>query len=73
VAREEYRQGLRLLLAGEGDEQLAGRTELLSRFLETADFGDLRRQSERHLLDGKQVTFWLYTDRGAVRYRMEIS
>ena len=73
VARDEYGRGLRALLAGEGDEQLAERTELLRRFLETADFSDLRRRSERHLLRGKKVTFTVYTDEEAVRYSLEVS
>ncbi len=73
VARDEYGQALRALLAGGDDEGLAERAELLRRFLETADFRDLRRQSERHLLGGKKVTFTVYTDEEAVRYSLEIS
>jgi hypothetical protein len=73
TARDEYERGLRRLLAGEGGERLAERTELLRLFLETADFSDLRRQSERHLLEGKEVAFVVYMDKGALRYELQVS
>jgi hypothetical protein len=73
VARDEYERGLRRLLAGTRDEELAERTEILRLFLETADFRDLRAQSEEHLLAGKKVTFTVYMDEGAVTYRLQVS
>lgn len=73
VAREEYERGLRELLAGKRDEELAERTELLRLFLETADFRDLRAQSERHLLAGRKVTFTVYMDEGAARCELQVS
>jgi hypothetical protein len=41
------------------DKRLEERIELLKAFLETADFSILRQQSEKHIIDGKQVTFKL--------------
>jgi hypothetical protein len=73
VARNEYERGLRSLLAGKGDEHLAERTDLLRLFLETADFSDLRRQSERYLLEGKKVAFLVYMDGGVLRYELRVS
>lgn len=73
TARDEYERGLRSLLAGEGGERLAERTEILRLFLETADFSDLRRRSERHLLEGKKVTFIVYVDQGALKYELQVS
>jgi hypothetical protein len=73
VARGEYERGLRSLLAGEDDERLAERTDLLRRFLETADFGGLRRESERYLLEGKKVAFIVYMDEGVLRYELQVS
>jgi hypothetical protein len=73
VARGEYERGLRSLLAGEGDKHLAERTDLLRLFLETADFSDLRRDSERHLLEGKNVVFIVYMDEGVLRYDLQVS
>jgi hypothetical protein len=73
VAREEYERGVRSLLAGEDDERVAERTELLRLFLETADFSDLRRRSERHLLEGKEVVFTVYMKEGGVKYSLDVS
>jgi hypothetical protein len=73
TARDEYERGLRSLLAGEGGERLAERTELLRLFLETADFSQLRRQSERHLLEGKKVAFTVYMDEGVLKYELQVS
>jgi hypothetical protein len=73
VARAEYERGLRRLLAGEGDERLAERTDLLRLFLESADFSDLRRESERYLLEGKKVAFIVYLDEGVARYELQVS
>ena len=39
------------------DKRLEEKIELLRSFLETADFANLRRQSEEHILHGKQVQF----------------
>jgi hypothetical protein len=73
VARDAYEHGLRRLLAGKRDEALAERTELLRLFLEAADFRDLRAQSEKHLVDGKRVTFVVYMHEGIVMYDLEIA
>jgi hypothetical protein len=73
VARDAYQRGLRSLLAGEGDEHLAERTELLRLFLEAADFPGLRTQSEPHLLEGKKVTFVVYMHAGALKYDLRVS
>ena len=38
MAREEFRRGVQMLAAGEGNEALAERSEILRLFLEGADF-----------------------------------
>ena len=43
------------------DKGLEESIELLRGFLETANFAELRSQSEKHLMDGKRVTFNLST------------
>jgi hypothetical protein len=73
VAREEFRRSMRLLLEGESQPGLAERTDLLRLFLETADFGELRRLSEPLLLEGRKVTFTVYEDEGVARYRLQAS
>jgi hypothetical protein len=72
VARAEYRRGVRSLLAGEDDELVVERTELLRLFLETADFSDLRRRSESHLLEGREVVFTVYMEAGVVKQRVDV-
>ncbi|GAH43195.1 unnamed protein product, partial [marine sediment metagenome] len=42
---------------GREDKELEERIELLKAFLESADFGRLRSQSEKHLIEGKKVKF----------------
>jgi len=52
------------------DKGLEERIELLRGFLETANFAELRNQSEKHLIDGKRVTFKLSTKKGKAAYEM---
>jgi hypothetical protein len=73
TAREEFGRSMRLLLQGESQPGLAERTELLRLFLDTADFGELRRISEPLLAQGRKVTFRVYEDRGVARYRLQAS
>jgi len=73
TAREEFGRSMRLLLEGESRPGLAERTELLRLFLETADFGELRRISEPLLAEGQRVTFTVYEDGGVARYRLRAS
>ena len=62
----------RLLKEGE-NEELEAKLELLRLFLESADFPELRRQSEPHLVDGKRVKFTLRLEEGKAEYEMKIS
>ena len=54
------------------DKGLEESIELLRGFLETANFAELRSQSEKHLMDGKRVTFNLSTRQGKLTYEMII-
>jgi hypothetical protein len=72
TAREEFQRGLRVLAAGQGDEALGERSETLRLFLESADFSELRRLSEPHLLEGKSVTFAVWVEVDGVRWRMDV-
>jgi len=73
TAREEFGRSMRLLLEGESQPGMAERTELLRLFLETANFGELRRISEPLLAEGRRVTFTVYEDGGVARYRVQAS
>ena len=51
-ARQEYDAAMRRIMAGDESPDLEQRLELLQSFLEEADFGRLRRESEAHLAQG---------------------
>jgi hypothetical protein len=70
VAKKEYEDITRQLLAGESNAELEDRLALLRDFLETADFRELRRQSEELLLQNRKVKFLLFRDRGQLSYKM---
>ena len=71
VARKEYEDLARSYLqAGKGDSELGEKIELLRRFLESADFRKLRKQSEGYLLKGQKVKFILYPEHGKTKYKM---
>lgn len=73
VARNEYRETMaKLLAAGESDEDLQQKLELLRVFLETTDFRRLRRESEKYLTEGKRVKFVVYLQEGNVRYDQQV-
>jgi predicted N-acetyltransferase YhbS len=58
-AKQEYAATMSRILSGEELPRLEKRLELLKEFLETADFGRLRRESEEHMIRGKMVKFVL--------------
>ena len=73
VAKNEYGETLRqLLAASEGTEELEEKVELLRIFLETMDFSKLRRESEKHLLQGRKVTFVVYREGGTAKYDLRV-
>jgi hypothetical protein len=72
-AKKEHGQTMKRLLAAEGQSgELEERLELLRLFLEEADFMSLRRESEKHLLEGRQVRFTVYLEAGRPRWDMEV-
>jgi len=54
------------------DEKLEQKIELLKAFLESMDFGKLRSESEKYLLEGKTVKFLIYWKEGRPSYDMLI-
>lgn len=73
TAKQEYSRGLdQYLQEEEEDAELGARIELLRLFLESADFRELRRESEKHLVRGKTVRFLLYLEAGELRYEMAV-
>ena len=53
-------------------EELEEKIELITSFLQIADFKKLRRESEPYLLQDKKVIFTIYNDGTGVRYSMKI-
>jgi hypothetical protein len=71
MAKREYWKSVdEYLKKRNEDRTFEEKIELLRSFLETADFGILRRQSEKHIIDGKKVKFILSVKNGKQRYKM---
>jgi len=68
--REYWKRVHEYLKIGREDKGLEKRIELLKEFLETANFAELRNQSEKHLIDGTRVTFKLSIKKGETTYEM---
>ena len=68
--REYWKRVEEYLKTGDEEEGLEERIELLRCFLETANFSELRNQSEKHLIAGKRVTFHLSSTKGKPTYEM---
>jgi hypothetical protein len=74
VAKEEYWSSVNKFMAGEqGDKELQQKIELLKAFLESMDFRKLRRESERHLMQGKTVKFIIYWKENKPSYEMLVT
>jgi hypothetical protein len=72
-AKKEHSETVKRLLAAEGQsEALEEKLEVLRLFLEEADFVSLRRESEKHLVEGRQVRFTVYLEAGRPRWAMEV-
>ena len=71
-ARRQYGELARQLLERGEDEELVEKLEILWRFLSTADFHQLRRDSEQHLIAGKKVRFVLELENGQLKQEMEV-
>ena len=73
VAKKEHRETMEKLLAtGEGSKELQERIELMRIFLETMDFKKLRRESEKHLIEGRKVKFVVYLEEGTPKYELQV-
>ena len=74
TAREEYWDSVnKYMESGQESKELEQRIELLKTFLESMDFKKLRRESEKHLIEGKTVKFIIYWEQNKPHYEMIIS
>lgn len=73
VAKREYWKSVdEYLKKKKEDKKIEEKIELLRDFLETTDFGNLRRQTEKHLIHGKQIKFILCIKNGKPSYEMNV-
>lgn len=73
TARQEFtRHKDEYIQRGVEDKALEERMDLLRAFLDTMDFRELRRESEKHLSEGRKVKFLLYPEEGKLRYEMKV-
>ena len=73
TAREEFWNSVNQYMeGGQEDKKLEDRIELLKAFLESMDFKKLRSQSERYLVEGKQVKFVIFRKEGKPIYEMVV-
>ena len=73
VAKREYWKNVNTYLKKrKGNKRLEEKIELLRSFLETADFSNLRKQSEEHILNRKQVQFIVSVKNKNLLYEMTV-
>lgn len=73
IAKREYWKSVdEYLKKRKGDKKLEEKIELLRVFLETADFGTLRGQSEKHIINGERVKFTLSIKNDKPLYEMNV-
>lgn len=74
VGKREHAAVLKqLLVPGQRNRKLEEKLETLRRFLDTADFKQLRAESERHITEGRRVKFVVYLDNGVPEYEMQVT
>ena len=67
-AKQAYAATMSRFMSGDSSPRLGQRLELLRSFLEEADFGRLRRESEEHLTQGRKVKFILAGSAGSGKW-----
>ena len=73
TARQEFWNSVTQYVEGGGnDRKLENKIELLGSFLESADFKKLRSESEKYLVEGKQVKFVIFWQGNKPSYEMVV-
>jgi len=74
VAKKEHAMILKQLLTpGKVNKELEEKLEVLRIFLKTADFKKLRSESEKQLMEWREVRFVVYLEGGVSKYEMQIT
>ncbi len=72
AAKHEFRKTAdEYMQSNKEDKNLEQKIELLRMFLDTADFRQLRADSEKHLIEGKVVRFILTLKKGKPKYELK--
>jgi len=61
-----------LLSAEDGNKKLWKKLELLTILLKEIDFKQLRRESEKYIMEGKKVKFVFYLKNNMPKYEMQV-
>ena len=72
-AKKLYEQFLSKFLNKSDEKELAEKLEILRFFLESTNFGKLRSEYEKHLLEERGVKFLLYSEREKPNYEMLVT
>ena len=73
AAKKGHAAVLKQILAPrEGSKELKEKLEILRLFLETADFKQLRSESEKQLMERRKVRFVVYLEDGTPKYEMQV-
>jgi hypothetical protein len=72
TAKQEFWKSVDEYMEKQGDKQLEDRIELLKAFLESMDFRQLRRESEKHLVQGKKVRFVIRWEENKPQYEIVV-
>jgi len=56
--------------SGPANEEVGERLEVLRLSLESTDFSRLRSQYEGYFMEGKKVTFLIYSEEGKASYKL---
>jgi hypothetical protein len=73
MANREHAAVLKQLLTpGQRNKELEEKLEILRLFLETADFKQLRAESEKRFMEGRKIKFVVYLDND-VKYEMQVT
>jgi len=72
-AKRLYNQITKELFNKAEEEELKEKLEILRLFLESADFNRLRSESEKNLVEGKNVKFLLCLENGELKYEMKVT
>ena len=74
IARREHKQTVKEMLGADVlDEVLAEKAEILRLFLNGTDLRRLRAESEKHLIEGREVKFVIFLKDGEIDYQMIVS